>query len=354
MGADTSVSHVQPAGEPVLRVDGLDVTYTSDGVVLPVLRDVALHANPGEIVGIVGESGCGKSTLSAALMGLLPPNGRVTSGRAMFRGVDMFSLNAEARRRLRGSEISMVFQDPLTSLNPTLTIGAQFSDVLRAHRDGPVNRSSLRGRIVEMLQRVGLPDARARLNSYPHEFSGGQRQRIMIAMALVLKPALLIADEITSALDVTLEAQILQLVCDLRDDSQTAVLFVTHDLGVVAQVCDRVVVMYCGRTVEEGNVADIFDQPRHPYTRALLASVPSRKWRGGELPTIRGRVPSLDALPDGCAFANRCPDARAICHEQEPHSVAINTQLVRCHAHDPASGYGASREAATQFGRVSP
>lgn len=326
-------------GEPVLEVSGLDVTYYSDGHELPALRDVSIRAHRGEIVGIVGESGCGKSTLSAALMGLLPPNGQVTGGRADYRGSELFSLGAEARRRLRGTEISMVFQDPLTSLNPTLTIGAQLTDVLRAHGPKRDGERDTKVPIVEMLQRVGIPDAASRLSSYPHEFSGGQRQRIMIAMGLLLRPALLIADEITSALDVTLEAQILQLLCDLRDESGTAILFVTHDLGVVAQVCDSVVVMYCGRAVEQGGVIDVYDNPRHPYTQALLAAVPSRRWRGRELPTIAGQVPSLGELPAGCTFANRCPSAQTACHEVVPRSVSVGGQVVRCHIYDPTADY---------------
>jgi oligopeptide/dipeptide ABC transporter ATP-binding protein len=325
-------------GELLLDVRGLDVTYYSDGQRVEALRDLDLAVRPGEIVGIVGESGCGKSTLSAALMGLLPPNGEVTGGQALFKGRDLRGLGKEARRRLRGTEMSMVFQDPLTSLNPTLTIGSQLSDVVRAHTPRDRRRGS-RQRVIEMLERVGIPDAASRLDAYPHEFSGGQRQRIMIAMALLLEPELLIADEITSALDVTLEAQILQLLCDLRDERRTAVLFVTHDLGVVAQICDRVVVMYAGRPVETATVNDLFDHPRHPYTRALLAAVPSRRWRGQELPTIPGRVPSLADLPAGCAFANRCPHVSTVCEQRRPGPVEVDGQRVRCHLYDAREGH---------------
>ncbi|MGC5022752.1 ABC transporter ATP-binding protein [Micromonospora sp. DT47] len=328
----------------LLEVDGLDVTYHSHGRALAALQDVTITARPGEIIGIVGESGCGKSTLSAALLGLLPPNGEVTGGRALYQGRDLFTLGPEERRRLRGTEISMVFQDPLTSLNPTLTIGSQMLDVLRAHSPARADRAEARRRLVEMLERVGIPDPAARLRSYPHEFSGGQRQRIMIAMALLLEPALLIADEVTSALDVTLEAQILQLLCDLRDERGTTILFITHDLGVVAQICDRVVVMYAGRAVEEAEVTELFDRPLHPYTEALLASVPSRRRRGSELPTIPGRVPSLAELPEGCAFANRCAHAEPCCGEQRPRYVEVTGQRVRCHLYDPESGHANLRQ----------
>lgn len=329
---------------PLLEVADLDVTYHSEGRPLPALRGVNVTARPGEIIGIVGESGCGKSTLSAALLGLLPANGEITGGRVHYRGQDLLNLDPERRRALRGAELSMVFQDTHTSLNPTLTIGSQMGDVLRAHSSGRAERATIRRRLTEMLERVGIPDAGTRLGAYPHEFSGGQRQRVMIAMALLLEPALLIADEVTSALDVTLEAQILQLLCDLRDERGTAILLVTHDLGVVAQVCDRVIVMYAGRTVEEASVTDLFDRPRHPYTQALLASIPSRRWRGQELPTIPGRVPSLADLPAGCAFANRCPHAMPVCDQRPPRSVHLAGRHVSCHLTDqdpqPIDGKG--------------
>jgi oligopeptide/dipeptide ABC transporter ATP-binding protein len=321
----------------LLEVDGLSVVYHTRRRPLEALHDVSVTVRPGEIVGIVGESGCGKSTLALALMGLLPPNGEIRGGRIVYEGRDVLALREEERRRLRGSGMAMIFQDPLTSLNPTFSIGTQLVDVQRAHRRG--ERREVRQRAAAMLEQVGIPDAASRLNDFPHEFSGGMRQRIMIAMALLLEPAIIIADEATSALDVTLEAQILALLRRLRDERGTAILFVSHDLGVVAQICDRVVVMYAGRTVEEGDVFSLYERPLHPYTQALLASVPSRAHRGRRLETIRGRVPSLSRLPPGCKFVDRCPYAQPVNREREPRYVEYDGRRVRCNIYDPSSGY---------------
>ena len=330
--------------DTLLRVDGLEVVYHTRVRPLTALHDVSFTVQPGQIVGVVGESGCGKSTLSNALLGLLPPNGEVTAGTMVYGGRDLRGLRPEELRGLRGSELAMIFQDPLSSLNPTFSIGSQMRDVLRAHRSGQAaERASKQDRAVTMLERVGIPDARRRLDDYPHQFSGGMRQRIMIAMALMLEPALLIADEVTSALDVTLEAQILELLRELRDERGTAVLFVSHDLGVVAQVCDRVVVMYAGRAVEEADVYALYERPLHPYTEALLAAVPSRKRRGEELAAIPGRVPSLSALPPGCKFADRCAYAQPVNREREPRYLGLGDRHVRCNMYDPESGYDGVR-----------
>jgi oligopeptide/dipeptide ABC transporter ATP-binding protein len=329
--------------EALLQVEGLEFVYhTSEGP-LPALHDLNLSVRAGETLGIVGESGCGKSTLGAALMGLLPPNGEITGGKIVYEGRDLRRLNQEGMRRLRGSELAMIFQDPLTSLNPTFTIGTLMRDVQRAHLSRRVSNSELRKRALEMLERVGMPDAEERLDSYPHEFSGGMRQRIMIAVALMLRPALLIADEATTALDVTLEAQILHLLKDLCAERGTAVLFISHDLGVVSQICDRVLVMYAGRAVEEADVYSLFDNPLHPYTRALLASVPTRKHRGERLATIPGRVPSLSAMPEGCKFADRCPYVQQVNRESEPRYIELAGHRVRCNIYDPESGYVGAR-----------
>ncbi len=325
--------------EPLLEVEGLEVVYHTDEQPLPALHDVSFTVRPREIVGIVGESGCGKSTLSATLMGLLPPNGEVTAGRIAYGTSDVLGLRPEQLRRLRGSELAMIFQDPLSSLNPTFTIGAQMTDVLRAHRRERANERTMRERAIAVLERVGIPDAAKRLDDYPHQFSGGMRQRIMIAMALMLEPALLIADEVTSALDVTLEAQIIELLRELRDERGTAILFISHDLGVVAQVCDRVVVMYAGRAVEEADVYALYERPLHPYTQALLAAVPSRKRRGERLESIPGRVPSLSALPPGCKFVDRCAYAQPVNREREPRWLGVDGGHVRCNRYDPESGY---------------
>jgi oligopeptide/dipeptide ABC transporter ATP-binding protein len=326
--------------EPLLRVEELEVCYhIRDGSLL-ALSDVSFEVQPGEIVGVVGESGCGKSTLSSALLRLLPPNGEITSGRILLNGRDLLGLSAEEMRQLRGSEVVMIFQDPLTSLNPTFTIGTQMLDVQRAHMPrGRTNADALRRRAMEMLEQVGIPDVSDRIGDYPHQFSGGMRQRIMIATALMLEPALLIADEPTSALDVTLEAQILELLRRLRTTFGTAILFVSHDLGVIAQICDRVVVMYAGRVVEQADAVSIFEHPRHPYTQALLAAIPSHRRRGDPLATIPGRVPSLSALPPGCKFVERCPHARTVCQEHEPELKRSDGGEVRCFIYDPSSGY---------------
>jgi peptide/nickel transport system ATP-binding protein len=327
---------------PLLSVDGLEVTYrTPSGDRLSALHDVSFQVHEGEIVGIVGESGCGKTTLTAALLRLLPPNGQVAKGQLRLRERDLLALPNDEMRQLRGRELAMVFQDPLTSLNPTFTIGTQMVDAQRAHQRGRprTNRKAMRTRAAEMLGQVGIPDPTERLADYPHQFSGGMRQRIAIATALLLQPSLLIADEPTSSLDVTLEAQILALLEQLRRDHGTAILLVSHDLGVIAQICDRVVVMYAGRTVEEHDVASIFQRPLHPYTRALLASVPARERRGQQLASIPGRVPALAVMPPGCTFAERCPQARPVCRQAEPAYVTANHGRVRCAAYDPRSGY---------------
>jgi oligopeptide/dipeptide ABC transporter ATP-binding protein len=326
----------------LLEVRGLEVVYHTQEGRLKALHDVSFDVQPGEIVGIVGESGCGKSTVSSALLRLLPPNGEITTGSMRFRDRDLLAFNPEELRQMRGREISMIFQDPMTSLNPVFSIGDQMMDVQLAHReDNRLDGRGMRQRSAEMLGQVGIPDVQDRVQAYPHEFSGGMRQRIMIAMALMSRPALLIADEPTSALDVTLEAQILELIKELRTSYKTAILFISHDLGVIAQLCDRVIVMYAGRIVEQGDVYSIFEKPKHPYTQALLASVPSRKHRGQRLATIPGRVPSLSLLPPGCKFADRCHAVRATCHQQEPALLSDEAQKVRCYVYDPSSRYHA-------------
>ncbi len=335
----------------LLRVRDLSVAYHLDAsTTVQALHDISFDVQPGEIVGIVGESGCGKSTLSSSLLRLLPANGEITSGSALLKGSDILTMSKHDLRSLHGKEIAMIFQDPLTSLNPTFTIGDQMVEAQRAHRRrGEQTTSALRKRAVEMLGQVGIPDPKERIGDYPHEFSGGMRQRIMIAIALLLEPSLLIADEPTSSLDVTLEVQILELLKQLRARLGTAVLFISHDLGVIAQICDRVAVMYAGRMVEEADVTSIFDSPKHPYTQALLAAVPSRHRRDRPLASIPGRVPSLSALPPGCKFADRCPHCQPVCTADEPRLLEVidgpRPHRVRCLIHDPASGYVRSPEA---------
>ena len=325
--------------EPLLAVRDLNVAYHADRGALPALRDVSIDLAEGEIVGIVGESGCGKSTLSMTILRLLPPNGEIVGGSMTYRGRDIVGMSYEQVRALRGSEISMIFQDPLTSLNPTFTVWSQLRDAVRAHGGQAGGRGNVRRRAEEALSDVGIPDPSDRLGDYPHQFSGGMRQRIMIAASLLLQPAMLIADEPTSALDVTLQAQILSLLSRLRREHGTSILFISHDLGLVAQLCDRVVVMYCGQVVESGGVLDVYERPRHPYTRALLSSIPSRDRRGERLAAIAGRVPSLSALPPGCSFNPRCRYAQEVCCEIAPRLVGDGAHDARCLAYDPSSGH---------------
>ena len=330
------------ADAPLLEVKGLEVTYWKNDERLRALQDVSFHVNPGEILGIVGESGCGKSTLSAALMRLLPQNGEITGGSICLGGRDIAGLSSSELRQMRGQEMAMIFQDPLTSLNPTFRVGTQLMDAQRAHLTDRRSRGrdrELRRRAIETLTQVGIPDAEERIDRFPHEFSGGMRQRIMIALALLLEPALLIADEPTSALDVTLQAQILELLRRLQRERGTAIMFISHDLGVIAQLCDRVVVMYAGQAVEEGTVSALYERPLHPYTQALLAAVPSAASRGERLATIPGRVPSLADLPDGCRFADRCPYVQDVNREGIPRYVPVEGRHVRCNMYDPESGY---------------
>jgi oligopeptide/dipeptide ABC transporter ATP-binding protein len=321
----------------LLSVDGLYVTYRTDRGMVPVVRDVSFHVDQGEILGIVGESGCGKSTLALALIRLLPDTAAITSGAIRLDGVDLASLDHRRLRELRGRRLAMIFQDPLTALNPTLRIGTQMGDALRAHHPS-MSRAERRRRAAETLRQVHLPDAEDRLNHLPHEFSGGMRQRIAIAMALSLTPDLLIADEPTSSLDVTLEQQILSLFREARDRWGTAVLMVSHDLEVVAGLCDRVIVMYAGQIVEHGPAEVLGDRGRHPYTRALVGARPDPSRRGEPLLTIPGRVPDPGSLPEGCVFERRCPHGQAVCRSVEPTLV----DDVRCHAYARTPGYDAS------------
>jgi oligopeptide/dipeptide ABC transporter ATP-binding protein len=309
----------------VLAVDDLEVDFaTADGP-LSALAGVSLELAAGETLGIVGESGCGKSTLANAIMGLLPAGARV-SGRIDYRGRDLLGLTAAERRALRGDRIAMVFQDPLTALDPTASIGSQVAETVRAHR--PVRRSAARRRAIAALEEVGIPDAATRYRDPPHRFSGGMRQRVVIATALANEPDVLIADEPTSALDATVQAQILALLRDLRARHGMATLLITHDLGVVAHTCDRVGVLYAGQLVELAPVAQLFAEPRHPYTRTLLAALPHGTSAGRRLPSLEGRVPDLVAPPPGCRFAPRCPHVMEECATlprltgDAPHTVA--------------------------------
>ncbi len=319
------------------QAKNLEIKYRTRQATLTALRNVNFEVRRGQIVGLVGESGCGKSTIASAIMRLLPPNGEISCGEMLFKGRDLIHMKEDELRQVRGRDISMIFQDPMCSLNPVFSVEQQMVDAILAHppNNQRISRGDARERAVNMLNRVGIPDAAQRIRNFPHQFSGGMLQRIMIATALQSNPGLLIADEPTSALDVTLEAQITGLIRELRDELQTSILYITHDLGIVAQLCDQVVVLYAGNVVETGDIFKVFKSPLHPYTRALLRSHPSHQTRAVRLITIRGRVPSLKDLPVGCKFSPRCDLAEGICFTQEPGLSHVDQQTVLCHAYRP-------------------
>ena len=303
------------ADEPLLQVDDLHASFVTEGGVVEAVRGVSFELARGEVLGIVGESGCGKSVTAMSLTGLnrTDPNARV-SGSVRFRGRELLTLGERDLRRVRGAEIAMVFQDPMTSLNPVHRVGSLIAETLRAHLK--LGRGAADLRAIELLREVGIPEPERRSRDYPHQFSGGMRQRVMIAMALACEPAVLIADEPTTALDVTIQAQILRLIVRMRESHGAAVVLITHDLGVVARLADRVAVMYAGRIVEQGTVRDLFHRPQHPYTWGLLQSIPRiDRARVERLHSIAGQPPSLIGLGDGCAFRARCGHAMPACAE---------------------------------------
>lgn len=316
--------------ESIADIKDLSIRFdTQQGPVYP-LRDVNIDVPRGQIVGIVGESGSGKSTLALALMRLLPGNAVVTGGEIELLGKDLLKLPAEEMRGLRGTRLAMIFQDPMTSLNPVRSIGQQMLDIQYRSK---ASRADKLAKAADALKRVGIPDAREQLSRFPAEFSGGMRQRICIAMSLLQKPELLIADEITTALDVTLEAQVLHLLRELRAELNGSILFISHNLGAVAEICDSVVVLYAGEVVEQGPVFDIFDRPQHPYTRALVECDPARIENiTRELPVIPGDVPNLRAIPQSCIFAPRCSEVMDICRRERPAPRVIGKgHATRCH-----------------------
>ena len=317
--------------ELVLQVRDLSIGFRTPRGPVAALRHVNLEVPRGSIVGVVGESGSGKSTLALAVMGLMAGNAEFLGGNILFSGVDLRTLSPASLRDLRGRRMTMVFQDPMTSLNPVRAIGRQMTDI--QYRERHMSPAEKRRRAAEMLRRVGLPDPEHQLDRYCHQFSGGMRQRIAIAMSLLEEPELLIADEPTTALDVTLEAQIIQLLRDLRQEFNTSILFISHNLGVVAELCDYIVVLYAGEVVERGPVRDIFYRPGHPYTQALLACDPARlNTVQRELPTIAGDVPNLMQTPAGCVFTPRCPSAFGPCAGEPPPDVALSEEhRARCH-----------------------
>lgn len=316
--------------EPALDIRNLSVNYLTPRGTVKALRRIDLQVPMSKVVGLVGESGCGKSTLISAVIRLMAENARVSDGSIRFLEQDMNRLSSRELQNIRGREMSMVFQDPMTALNPVFTIGRQMLDI--QYRDAVRRKEKLK-RAADMLSLVGIPDAVSRLDNYPHHFSGGMRQRITIAMALLVQPKLLIADEPTTALDATLEVQIIRLLKELQADFHCAILFISHHLNVIAELCDFVGVMYAGELVEKGTVRDIFHRPAHPYTRALLECDPSVISEPTRfLPTIPGEIPSLIDLPDGCIFHDRCPRAEPVCGRTPPPEVSIAEQhTAACH-----------------------
>lgn len=308
--------------ERILEVNDLHVTFTTYGGTVQAVRGVNFHLDKGETLAIVGESGCGKSVTSNAIMRLIPdPPGKITKGSIIFKGQDLASYSEKKMRAIRGVDISMIFQDPMTALNPTLTIGTQLMEGLKEHKK--ITGAQAKRKAIEMMDLVGIPNPEERLKQYPHQFSGGMRQRIVIAIALICDPDLLIADEPTTALDVTIQAQILELFSTIQQRTGVSIILITHDLGVVAKIADRIIVMYAGKIIESGSKRDIFYRPEHPYTQGLLNSVP-RLDAKEELKPIAGTPPDLFSPPKGCPFTARCPFAMEVCDKVYPVSNRVS------------------------------
>ena len=317
--------------EPLLNVDALSVEFPTRRGVLKALDDVSFAIAPGEILGVVGESGAGKSLTGAAIIGLLEPPGRVSEGAIYLKGERIDNLSDKQMRPIRGRRIGAIFQDPLTSLNPLYTVGRQLVETIQTHL--PLSATQARERAIELLESTGIPAARERIDHYPHQFSGGMRQRVVIALALAADPELIVADEPTTALDVSIQAQIIDLLKDLCRSKGTAVMLITHDMGVIAETADRVAVMYAGRIVEIGPVRDIIRNPSHPYTRGLMRSIPTLDASVERLEQIPGSMPRLNAIPSGCAFHPRCPHAMPICSQERPQLEPHGTGEVACWLH---------------------
>jgi peptide/nickel transport system ATP-binding protein len=319
----------------LLEVDGLTVEFPTRRGVLRALDGVSFAIAAGEVLGVVGESGAGKSLTGAAIIGLLEPPGRIAAGQIRFDGARIDNLPREAMRRLRGRQIGAIFQDPLTTLNPLYSIGRQLVETILTHL--PVGERAARERAVRWLEEVGIPAARERIDAYPHEFSGGMRQRVVIALALCAEPRLVIADEPTTALDVSIQAQIISLLKRLAREHDTSVMLVTHDMGVIAETADRVAVMYAGRIAEIGPVRAVVKAPAHPYTAGLMGSIPTLKQRTTRLAQIDGAMPRLDAIPPGCAFNPRCPRAFDRCRTERPDLMAAGETAAACWRHATVS-----------------
>ncbi|MDT0443854.1 ABC transporter ATP-binding protein [Streptomyces johnsoniae] len=324
----TTVTSTEP--DVALEVKGLSVEIRTPSGPVPVVRGVGFTAHSGQTLALLGESGCGKSMTAQAVAGLLDPVAEVTGGEVLLNGRDVLRLGARERRRLAGPGLAVVFQDALTALNPVYPVGSQLAEPFRIHER--LSRRAAAEKAVALMERVGIPEPRARAKAYPHQFSGGLRQRLLIAMAVALRPTVLLADEPTTALDVTVQAQIMELLAELRHETRMALVLITHDLAVVAEEADRVAVMYAGSVVESGPTAEVFNAPRHPYTRGLLDSVPAGRPRGSRLNSIEGAPPQPAAVPSGCAFRDRCPLARERCATEAPPPAATGpARMSACH-----------------------
>ncbi|NGP45123.1 ABC transporter ATP-binding protein [Bacillaceae bacterium SIJ1] len=321
----------------LLQVNELQTAFKTDKGMQTVVHGISFHVDKGEIVGIVGESGCGKSVTSLSIMRLLHDTpGKITGGQVLYNDQDLVQLSEANMKRYRGKELAMIFQEPMTSLNPVLKIGKQLREPIQLHMK--MSKADATAHAVKILESVGIPRAKEMMDEYPHQLSGGMRQRVMIAMAISCKPSLLIADEPTTALDVTIQAQILKLMKEVQQENDMGILMITHDLGVVAEVCDRVIVMYAGRVVEETTVEELFENPKHPYTKGLIASVPKIGSGVKRLHSIPGTVPSPANMPVGCKFAPRCPDVMDVCQTEEPELVKEGGHSCRCWLYKPKAG----------------
>ncbi|QFU17690.1 ABC transporter ATP-binding protein [Microvirga thermotolerans] len=320
-------------GQPVLSVRDLRVEFVTRRGILKAIDGVSFHIDRGEVLGVVGESGAGKSVTGSAVIGLIDPPGRIAGGEILLNGKRIDNLPPEEMRRIRGKRIGMIFQDPLTSLNPLYTVGEQLVETIRTHTS--LSASGARKRAIDLLAEVGIPAPERRIDSYPHEFSGGMRQRVVIALALCAEPELIIADEPTTALDVSVQAQIIFLLKKLGREHGTAIMLVTHDMGVIAETADRVAVMYAGRVAEIGPVREVVQQPLHPYAQGLMGAIPSLHGDAQRLAQIPGSMPRLSAIPPGCSFNPRCPFAFDRCRTERPEAVSRGKHPVACHLYDP-------------------
>lgn len=319
--------------DTVIKVKNLSVEFKTESGTFTAVENINFDLKRKKTLAIVGESGSGKSVTSLAIMRLLAQNGRITNGQVFLGDKELISMpEKKMQEEILGKEISMIFQEPMTALNPILRVGDQIMEGLRAHTK--MSKEKAYEISLEILKKVGISSPEKRIKQYPHQLSGGMRQRVMIAMALVLKPKVMIADEPTTALDVTIEAQILRLLDDLKKELDTSILFITHDLNVVADIADDVIVMYCGQVIEKGNVVDIFENTKHPYTKGLISAMPKLDSDGGELMTIPGNVPSINKRPSGCYFHTRCSDCMDICKTKAPEDTDINGHMVKCHLYN--------------------